>query len=187
MYIRSRVLGAATLAVALMVIGGTDAQATQGAGGDIIFRLILHGDVTEGDAFTLSVNELTANPSIISPGTRCGPGSEVYNSTFVPCRSGVSIDFVLLGRNERPIGTRLEYVWTRYRPQDDTSATIYSATITVTENAQVFTVVYDYGGGQPLPNTAMRTPGDNLPLGVVAIISSMALGGVVFRRLRRTG
>jgi hypothetical protein len=64
---RRGVIGSALLAAALVFGGAGLAR----AGGDITFRLILRGDVIEGDSFTLAVNELADPPTIISPGIRC--------------------------------------------------------------------------------------------------------------------
>ena len=172
-----RAIGPALLAAALLVGFSGVARAGGEAGGDITFRLILRGDVIDGDAFTLGVNELAEPPTIISPGVRCGPGSEAYNPQFVACEPG-TYEVVLQGSTSLPTGTELEYAWARNyggeaNPQADI---IYRDTITVTENAQVFTVVYDYRGGAQLPNTAMPTSADGVPFGILAVIVAV-LGG----------
>lgn len=168
MHSRIRVVGRALLVAALISSVAGVARAGGEAGGDITFRLILRGDVIEGDSFTLAVNELVDPPTIISPGVRCGPGSEAYNPEFVPCEPG-TYDFVVQGSASLPVGTELEYVWARnYGGEaDPQAARIYTDTITVTENAQVFTVVYDYGGGAALPDTAMRAPAEVVPFGII--------------------
>lgn len=138
----------------------------------------------DGDAFSLAVNELAEPPTIISPGIRCGPGSEDYNPQFVPCKAG-SFDFVVPSTASLPVGTELEYVWARYRGEQDTVGTVISTdTVTVTQNAQVFTVVYDYGGGAPLSDTAMSAPADGVPLGTVAAIGAV-LAALAHTRRRR--
>lgn len=182
---RIRVVGRALLVAAILSSISGLARAGEEAGGAITFRLILRGDVIDGDAFTLSVNELADPPTIISPGVRCGPGSEAYNPQFVPCEPG-TFDFVLEASTSLPIGTELEYGWARNHggETDPQADTIYRDTITVTENAQVLTVVYDYGGST-LPNTAMPTPADGLPLGAVAVIgAAVAALSHAPRRLR---
>lgn len=183
MRIVGRTIRPALLAAALVVSLAGVARAGGEAGGDITFRLVLRGDVIEGDAFFLGVGEVADDPTIISPGIRCGPGSELYTSRFVACEPG-TYDFVVKPLSNLPIGAELEYGWARIHG-DGQSTAIYTGTVTVSQNAQVFTVVYDYGGGQPLPDTGMRAPADWVPLGVVAIISSMLGGVVASRRWRR--
>jgi hypothetical protein len=171
---RSGVTGAAVLVAVLLLSAGA-AQAGGEAGGDITFRLVLRGDVIDGDNFSLAVNDLGPTGLIISPGVRCGPGSEVYNpGGFVPCQPG-AYEFTVPGLEELPVGTELEYVWARnYGSEADRQAdVIYRDTVTITENAQVFTVVYEYPGGAQLPNTAMPTPAGGVPLGALAIIGGV--------------
>lgn len=185
MHSRIRVVGRALVVAALLSSVAGVARAGGEAGGDITFRLILRGDVIDGDAFTLGVNELAGPPTIISPGVRCGPGSEAYNPQFVACEPG-TYEFVLQGSTSLPIGTELEYAWARnYGGEADPQADIiYRDTITVTENAQVFTVVYDYGGGSALPDTATPASIDGVPFGIVAIVGAV-LAGVAYAARRR--
>lgn len=169
------------VAVLLISFAGL-ARAGEEAGGDITFRLVLRGEVAEGDAFSLGVNELAEPPTIIGTGVRCGPGSEAYNPQFVPCEAG-TFEVVIEGTSSLPIGNQLEYAWARI-PADagGHGAIIYTDTITVTEDAQVFTVVYDYGGGAQLPNTAMPAP-TSAPLGVLAVIGPV-LAALAYARRR---
>lgn len=156
---RSRVTAPALLAATLLLGGAGVARAGGEAGGDITFRLILRGDVIEGDNFSLAVNDLGPTGLIISPGIRCGPDSQGdMPQGVVACQPG-TYDFVLPGMDELPVGTPLEYVWARnYGGEADRRADIiYRDTITITESAQVFTVVYEYPGGS-MPDTAVGAP-----------------------------
>jgi len=161
------------------------ARATGAAGGSITFRLVLRGTVREGDSFTLAVNDLGPAGLIISPGVRCGPDANVVSGPFVPCAPG-TYDFVLPAMDELPVGNPLKYVFVRnHGPETDRqSDTIYQDTITITENAQVFTVVYDYDLGASLPDTAMSVPSRGVPLGIVALICSL-LAAVAYARRGR--
>ncbi len=196
MHRRIRVVARALLVAALLSSVAGLAQAGGEAGGEITFRLILRGEVIEGDAFTLGINELAEPPTIISPGVRCGPGSEAYTPQFVACEPR-TYEFVLEGSTSLPVGTELEYGWARnYGPEGKRQADIlYSDTITVTENAQVFTVTYDYGGGSEsgggvlLPDTATRASVDAqpfgvglLPVGIAAIVVGVFLTSALVRR-----
>lgn len=157
-------------AVALFVsaVGATRAGSEQG--GDITFRLGLRGDVAEGDGFSLAVN--ASNGSIISPGVRCGPGSELYTPEFTPCTEG-NYDFVVEGRDGLPIGTELTYTWARiHGPGNDT--VIYTDTVTITENDQLRTVVYDYGRAM-LPDTAVPARSEAYALGVAVLALALFL------------
>jgi hypothetical protein len=171
MGIRGRMLGPALLAGAILLGAAGVVHAGDTPGGEITFRLVLRGDVIEGDNFSLGVNELTYPADIISPGIRCGPGSEVYNPQFVACEPG-SFDFVIPSTTSLPIGTNMEYGWARnYGAEANRQADLlYTDTITVTENAQVFTVVYDYGG---VPDTAMSRPAPGIPLAIVVVTGAV--------------
>lgn len=169
----SRLVARALVVAALLSSFSSLARAGAEPGGDITFRLTLRGDVIDGDTFTLSVIELAEPPTIIGPGARCGPGSEAYNPQFVPCEPR-TYEVVISGTASLPIGNQLAYAWARnYGPEGERQADIiYTDTITVTENAQVFTIVYDYGG-TPLPNTALPATSHSVPLAVLAAIGSM--------------
>jgi hypothetical protein len=168
-----RVLAAAWLA-AVLLLGAAGVVHAGDTGGEITFRLVLRGDVIEGDAFSLGVNELgVENPTIISPGVRCGPGSEDYTPAFVACKPG-TFEFVVSSTTSLPIGTTLEYAWARIpgAPPAGDDTVIYTDTISVTQHAQVFTVVYDYGGAA-LPNTATSNSANVVSLGIVAVIGAV--------------
>lgn len=165
-----RACRSALLAAALLVSLTGVVHAGEEAGGDITFRITLRGDVVEGDGFTLSVNDVSsADPGIIDPGELCGPDVLEPHAPR-PCEPG-SYEFVLEDRDVRPIGTRLEYTWARIHGvgEDRRDTIIYTATATVTQSAQVLTVVYGYGGGAQLPNTAVDLPFEPGPLWVTAI------------------
>lgn len=199
MTIGNRAGRAAVLAAALLLSLAGVAQAGEEAGGDITFRLVLRGEVAEGDAFSLGVNELAEPPTIIGTGVRCGPGSEAYNPQFVPCEAG-TFEVVIEGTSSLPIGNQLEYAWARI-PADagGHGAIIYTDTITVTEDAQVFTVTYEYEGasgsdGGALPDTATPAAAEAvspaiglLPAGIAALIG-LVVSGVLLRTgiVRRT-
>ena len=132
------------------------------------FRLTLRGNVVAGDAFSLAVT--ADNGVIISPGIRCGPGSELYTEEFTACAEG-SYDFVVQGQGDLPIGTELTYTWARIQGEG-TDTVIHTDTVTVTANTQVFTVVYDYGGTR-LPDTAIASPRLPVALGVALLVTSV--------------
>lgn len=159
-----RVVGPAMLAATLFVGVAGVAHAGGEAGGDITFRLILRGNVTAGDAFTLGIMAID-NKTIISPGVMCGPGV-LEPRAPLPCEPG-TYEFVLVGRDVIPIGTEFEYTWAR-----SPNEVIYTDTVTVTQNAQVLTVVYEYPGAS-MPNTAMPAPADGVPFGILAVIGAV--------------
>lgn len=164
------------LVLALTAVVAGPAQAGQESGGDVTFRLTLRGDVVADDAFSLAVN--ASNGAIISPGIRCGDGSEGYNLRLVPCQPG-SFDFVVEGREGLPLGTELTYLWSRVPAGTDEFTTIYTETVEITEAHQVIKVVYDYGGSQ-LPNTAAAGLVDRAPVGSAVLLglTIIALGVV---------
>jgi hypothetical protein len=178
-----RALRAVFLAGALLISAVTTVNAGDEAGGDITFRLTLRGEVVDGDGFSLSVNAID-NPGIISPGILCGPGSEAYNPQFVECRPG-SFEFVLEGREDRPVGTELEYIWARNHGESDSrvDTVIYTDRAAVTPNDQILTVVYDYGG-TGLPDTAIRTSDGPMSVGFALSLTALALGGAFHWRTR---
>lgn len=162
-----RVVGPVLLAAALLIGVPGAARAGEEAGGDIIFRLTLRGDVVDGDGFSLGINAID-NPTIISPGILCEPGSEQVSLS--PCQPG-SYEFVLEGRDVIPVGTQLEYTWAR-----SPSEVIYTDTVTIMAHDQVLTVVYDYGGGSALPDTAVGASVELVPLGIAVVIASVVVG-----------
>jgi hypothetical protein len=149
--------------------------------GTVTFRLTIRGTPIPTDSFTLGVN--ADSGLIISPGVRCGPGTELYSGTHVPCASGDN-DFVV----EVPIGTQLTYTYARfadYLASGGASGAqiLLEGTITVSANPQTVTMVYDYSLGG-LPNTAMESPasaGWLLPAGI-----AIAGGGLLLLVRRRT-
>lgn len=191
MRIRNRAIGPAMLGAALIVSLGGVARAGGEAGGDITFRLILRGDVVEGDAFSLGVNELAEPPTIIGAGTLCGP--ESLRPEFRRCEPG-TYEFVVRSSESFPVGTELEYVWSRTHGEgtDREDTRIYADTVTVTEQAQLFTVVYDYeGGAEPggdsgnLPDTATGAPVDVVPVGFAVVVGSVVMAlATASRRFR---
>ncbi len=193
MYIRTRALGSAVVAAALLVSLAGVTRAGGEAGGDITFRLTLRGDVVEGDGFTLGIMA-TDNPTIISPGFLCGPGV-LEPRAPLPCEPG-SYEFVVEGRDVLPVGTELTYVFARITPEGE-NIRIYSDAVTITEHDQNVSVVYDYDlgqetgrdaearGGTQLPDTATGLPADVVPLGIAALVGSVAVGVYVHNRSRR--
>lgn len=166
---RVRGLVAALCAALVLTMGvGSATLAGSEAGGDVTFRLVLRGDVVAGDAFSLGVN--ADNGVIISPGIRCGPGSELYTAQFTACTQG-TFDFVVDGRGALPVGTELTYTWARIHGESNDTV-IYTDTVTITEIPQVLTVVYDYGGGT-LPDTAMASSSGAFALGVALLVASL--------------
>lgn len=198
MGISNRVGRVAVLAAALLLSLAGVTHAGGEAGGDITFRLVLRGDVVEGDGFSLAVNPID-NSLIVSPGFICGP-MVLEPRAPLPCEAD-SYEFVVTSTDSLPVGTELEYVWARI-PADAPDQIIYTDTITVTEHAQVFTVTYDYGGGSEpdvgalLPDTATSavpevvSPAVGLLAGLAALIGAALMGvllwtGVVRRTTER--
>jgi len=178
-----RAIGPALLAAAFLITFAGAARAGGEAGGDITFRLTLRGEVVDGDAFTLGIIAID-NKTIISPGTLCGPGV-LEPRAPLPCGPD-SYEFVLEGRDVIPLGTQLEYGWARV-DGDGEDTILYRGTATVTRNAQVLTLVYDYGGGSQLPDTAMRASDQPVPLGLAVVIGSLVMLGGVATATRRQG
>lgn len=158
------------LAAAVLFVSAVGVTRAGEPGGDVTFRLTLRGDVAEGDGFSLGVT--ADNGVIISPGIRCGPGSELYTPEFTPCAEG-NYDFVVEGRDGMPVGTELTYGWARI-PAEGNDTVIYTDTVTVTENDQLITVVYDYGGAM-LPDTAAPAPSEGFAIGVAVLALSFLL------------
>ena len=172
-----RVLAALGAALVFVASAATVSVAGSEPGGNATFRLILRGDVVAGDAFSLAVN--ADNGLIISPGIRCGPGSELYTPAFRACAPG-TYEFVVEARSSLPVGTELSYVWARIHGEG-IDTVIYTDAVTITKSAQTVSVVYDYGG-VTLPDTAMPTQRGPLALGVALVGVSLLLAAGLTRR-----
>ena len=175
--------------VAVMLL--TASPIAAGGDGTVTFRLTLRGTPAPTDSFSLAVNVVNAdNPRIISPGVRCGPGSDLSNDSHVPC-TAQDDDFVVT----IPVGTKLTYTYARYAnflaPGAAQGAQVLlEGGITVAEAPQLVTLVYDYSlgsvAGSPatLPNTSLELPPDN-GFGVIGLAVIGGIGLLILRRTRR--
>jgi hypothetical protein len=174
----------AVVALALL----TASPVAGGGDGTVTFRLTLRGTPAPTDSFSLAVT--ADNGRIISPGVRCGPGSDLYNDSHVSCTAH-DYDFVVT----IPVGTRLTYTYARYvnflaSGGAQGAQRLLEGSITVGEAPQSVTLVHDYsfgsvaGSSTTLPNTSLELPTGS-GSGVVALAILGGLGVRIWRRTRR--
>jgi hypothetical protein len=151
--------------------------------GTVTFRLTIRGAPIATDSFTLAVNADTG--TIISPGVRCGPGSELYNETHVACAPR-DYDFSV----ELPVGTELTYTYARYVDYLASGGAsgaqrLLQGSIAVASYPQTVTLVYDYSLGA-LPDTSAEPSEDVtwVPIGVTLVGGSVL---VIRRRFTHRG
>lgn len=178
--------------IAIMALALLTASPVAGGGdGTVTFLLTLRGTPAPTDSFSLAVNVVNDdNPRIISPGVLCGPGSDLYNDSHVPCTAH-DYDVVVT----IPVGTKLTYTYARYvnflAPGAAQGAQILlEGSITVADAPQSVALVYDYslgsvtGSPAALPNTSLEVPAGS-GSGVVGLALLGGLAVLIWRRTRR--
>lgn len=144
-----------TLAVILALGGAAQARAG-GQDGEIVLRLTLRGPVSSTDTFFAGGSQ-ASDGRILAHGVVCGPPSDLYNdpAQVRPCEARTYSVTV-----SSAVGTTAPIHFSRDTEWDGTAdggQVLYSATVTVTEEPQVYDLVYDYSLGT-LPDTAVPAP-----------------------------